>query len=526
MMKKKSHPEFVRALKARNLKITVVGTYENCLSRVAVRCDVCGWEWAPVGGSLLRGYGCPKCAGTMRKSHAEFVEELKSRRDDVIIVGPYVKALEKTRFRFLKCGHEWDVTPAHILNGRGCPLCAHSRRGASQRLTMERFLKRLHKIDRNLVVREGGKYVNYTTPIPLRCNACKYEYEVKPSDVLHGGGCPNCHRACTSFPEQFIRHAFVRMLGESEVLSRDKTAAGVELDVCIPALRAAVEPGSWYWHRNLVERDREKRLLCERKGIRLITVYDHYDETAVPFDDCLVTPCDLASRRNMDKLVAVTKTLFGAFGLDSNLAAGEWETIRRRAELDSRRMTTEEFRAELAGINDKIEVIGEYTRASDKIRVRCKVCNHEWSVAPTTLRRGSGCASCAGRLKLSHERFVERLNLLHPEIVPLTEYVNSQTRMTFECRACGHVWSAQAYSLIAKSRSSGCRKCSVRAMLRRRSQKVRCITTGEVFDTLREAAAKYGVSRSAISQCCSEPPKLKRAGGREWEYVDLLSGER
>lgn len=248
---------------------------------------------APVGGSLLRGHGCPKCAGTMRKSHAEFVEELKSRRDDVIIVGPYVKALEKTRFRFLKCGHEWDVTPAHILNGRGCPLCAHSRRGASQRLTMERFLKRLHKIDRNLVVREGGKYVNYTTPIPLRCNACKYEYEVKPSDVLHGGGCPNCHRACTSFPEQFIRHAFVRMLGESEVLSRDKTAAGVELDVCIPALRAAVEPGSWYWHRNLVERDREKRLLCERKGIRLITVYDHYDETAVPFDDCLVTPCDL-----------------------------------------------------------------------------------------------------------------------------------------------------------------------------------------------------------------------------------------
>lgn len=28
-MKKKNHPEFVRALKARNLKITVVGTYEN-----------------------------------------------------------------------------------------------------------------------------------------------------------------------------------------------------------------------------------------------------------------------------------------------------------------------------------------------------------------------------------------------------------------------------------------------------------------------------------------------------------------
>lgn len=68
-MKKKSHPEFVRALKARNLKITVVGTYENCLSRVAVRCDVCGWEWAPVGGSLIIGKTkCDEIKNEMRPS--------------------------------------------------------------------------------------------------------------------------------------------------------------------------------------------------------------------------------------------------------------------------------------------------------------------------------------------------------------------------------------------------------------------------------------------------------------------------
>ena len=75
MMKKKSHPEFVRALKARNLKITVVGTYENCLSRVAVRCDVCGWEYDeeqgyPEGGiapgtkweDVPEDFECPLCS--------------------------------------------------------------------------------------------------------------------------------------------------------------------------------------------------------------------------------------------------------------------------------------------------------------------------------------------------------------------------------------------------------------------------------------------------------------------------------
>ena len=90
-------------------------------------------------------------SGVKLKSHAEFVKDLKSQRDDVIITGRYAKALEKTKFRFSKCGHECDITPAHVLSGRGCPECGRSQKGASQRLTMEIFLERLHKIDPNLV---------------------------------------------------------------------------------------------------------------------------------------------------------------------------------------------------------------------------------------------------------------------------------------------------------------------------------------------------------------------------------------
>lgn len=211
----------------------MLGTYTNSLSKVNVKCDICSWEWAPIGGSLLRGHGCPKCGGTMQKTHAEFVEDLKSKRNDVIIIGPYVKALQKAKFRFLKCGHEWDVTPAHILSGRGCPECAHSHRGASQRLTMEIFLERLQKIDPNLVVGEGATYVNNHTLIPLCCKACGYKYKISPHDVLNLRGCPHCHRSCTSFFEQFIYHTFAYILGKSNVLSREKNTIGRELDIYI-----------------------------------------------------------------------------------------------------------------------------------------------------------------------------------------------------------------------------------------------------------------------------------------------------
>lgn len=95
MVKKKTHIDFCHELKAQNLKVTVLGTYKDYNSKIAVKCDKCGCEWSPRAGSLLHGHGCPRCAGVKLKSHAEFVKDLKSLRDDVIITGRYVKALEK-----------------------------------------------------------------------------------------------------------------------------------------------------------------------------------------------------------------------------------------------------------------------------------------------------------------------------------------------------------------------------------------------------------------------------------------------
>ena len=581
MVKKKSHTDFCDELKARNPKITILETYPNYNSKIAVKCDICGCEWFPTPSNLLHGHGCPKCGGTKQKSHVEFVKDLKAKRDDVIIIDRYVKALQKAKFRFLKCGHECDITPAHILSGRGCPECGRSHRGESQRLTMEIFSKRLHRIDPNLVVKENVMYINNHTPMPLHCNACGYEYKISPHNVLTTHGCPNCHRACTSFLEQFIYHSFAHILGNCKVISREKTVTGVELDIYIPDLKAAIEPGSWHWHKNLVARDREKHLLCKEKGIRLITIYDHYDDLTPPFDNCFVTHYDLTSRRNTDKLIEITKTILSEFDLDPNFSINEWEEIKKNAQIDSRRMTTEEFKEELSNINDKVKIIGDFTGANNKLKAQCKTCNHKWYVAPTSLRLGSGCPKCAGTMKITDNKFVKKLNLLQPRIIPLTKYINSKTSVTIKCKVCGYIWSTKPYHLLAKSGRTGCPKCSDKARrthddfvaeiarlsptikimgtyvsrkkpllvqccecnntwqsypgnllkgtgckrckskkaIRQRSRKIRSITTGEIFNTLKEAAEKYNISSSAICLCCSN--KNKHAGGQEWEYIHL-----
>ena len=49
-----------------------------------------------------------------------------------------------------------------------------------------------------------------------------------------------------------------------------------------------------------------------------------------------------------------------------------------------------------------------------------------------------------------------------------------------------------------------------------RARKIRCIDTGEVFNTIKEASKAYNVGRTNIGECLSG--RTKTAGGYKWEY--------
>lgn len=58
-----------------------------------------------------------------------------------------------------------------------------------------------------------------------------------------------------------------------------------------------------------------------------------------------------------------------------------------------------------------------------------------------------------------------------------------------------------------------------------RARKVKCVTTGEVFNTMKEACEKYNISNQNISKCCRG--RLKSAGKHpvtgeklKWKYVE------
>lgn len=53
-----------------------------------------------------------------------------------------------------------------------------------------------------------------------------------------------------------------------------------------------------------------------------------------------------------------------------------------------------------------------------------------------------------------------------------------------------------------------------------RARKVICEETGEVFETIKQAAEKYNISHGHISQACKKQYGRKKAGGFSWTYAE------
>ncbi|EFS9388098.1 hypothetical protein H2Z72_000907 [Escherichia coli] len=111
------------------------------------------------------------------------------------------------------------------------------------------------------------------------------------------------------------------------------------------------------------------------------------------------------------------------------------------------KLSHEEQIAAIAKVNPDVEVIGEITGGHKKVLCRCKVCDHEWLPVPSHLKRGYGCPKCAGNAKLSHEEQVAAIAKVNPDVEVIGKIINNGTKVLCRCKVCDHEWSAIPYSL-------------------------------------------------------------------------------
>lgn len=400
----------------------------------------------------------------MKRTHEEFVKLVEENNPTIEIIGIYTKATDRIAVRCKECGYEWMPKAYSLTQGKSCKHCsarkgAKNNKGKTGVKSKEKFISELKEINPSIVIE--GDYINCHTNIACVCSICGHSWTAKPYSLLQGHGCPRCVKSGTSFMEQFIKTSFEKALGREKVFSRDKTAIGMELDIYIPSLKMAIEPGNWYLHQKSLKRDEEKRRICKDKQINLITIYDKFPQDRIkPFDEnCFVYKDDL---NKIDHVVIIdlVRKLFCIANIQCDFTDAEWSEIEKEAYDNAKAKTHIDFVKELYKIQPTIEVLGEYKNANKKIKVRCKICNYEWEGVPANLLVGDGCKKCG--TKKAHEKFrkeqayfEEQVKKVNPNVIIIGEYNGRHNPIEAKCLICGHEWKPRASSLLRGSNHKG-----------------------------------------------------------------------
>lgn len=128
----------------------------------------------------------------------------------------------------------------------------------------------------------------------------------------------------------------------------------------------------------------------------------------------------------------------------------------------------------------KIEFLSSYRGMTEKIKCKCKECEHIWTPVASSLMQGTGCPYCAKkRIAQSNGKYLEKARSCSPLTKPmsnddfmrklkqanynydkidfLTPYLGAKTKIKCICKKCGCEWDANTSSLI---KGSGCPRCA------------------------------------------------------------------
>lgn len=212
MARQKTHKQFVAEIANINQNIEVLGDYNGARNRLSVRCKLDGHVWESTPTNLLKGYGCPKCVGLVKKTNEQFVRELAHINPNIEVLTEYKSARRHVHLKCKVDGFEWNATPSHLLSGRGCPKC--SRRLKRSHLD---FVNELAKINPNVDVL--GEYKNSQTNLLVKCKLDGYQWNPRANSLIQGQGCPKCGKNARKTTDDFVLemselHQDIEVLGD------------------------------------------------------------------------------------------------------------------------------------------------------------------------------------------------------------------------------------------------------------------------------------------------------------------------
>lgn len=197
MPKKKTHEEFINQVKEKFNHIEVLEEYCGDRNPINFKCTIHDYIWNGRPNTLLASKcGCPKCgielrASKKRKTNEEFIDEVKSINENILILSKYSKSHDYVKCRCLIDGYEWETMASCLLKGNGCPKCGIEKVQAPRRRNQEHFVEQLYDVNPNIEL--ISSYIGSHDKISVKCKVCDYEWTTLPGSLLYKKSqCPQC----------------------------------------------------------------------------------------------------------------------------------------------------------------------------------------------------------------------------------------------------------------------------------------------------------------------------------------------
>ena len=191
----RTNDEFLNCVKLNNSNynnIEILSEYKTFKGKIHCLCKIDGHEWYPTAQGLMNGSGCPKCGGTLRLTHEDFIERFNQseKSDEIEIISKYKTQHEKIKCRCKVDNHEWYALPQNLLRGHGCPKC--SAKDASVRNTKlhEQFIEEMKNIHPDYIILD--EYTSGICTLRYKCTVCGDIRKSTASSLLRGDMCKTC----------------------------------------------------------------------------------------------------------------------------------------------------------------------------------------------------------------------------------------------------------------------------------------------------------------------------------------------
>lgn len=238
MAKRKTHEEYLKELKENKIKVLPIENYQKSRIKIQHICYCGNDQWFVSPNNVLRGRTCGcKWEPYQLKTHEQYVTELKEKDLKARPLEPYKTGVIKIR-HLCECGNDqWFVSPRNVLNGRKCGCT----KGDKKRFTHEKYLIKLK--EKNIEVKPLELYIGIDKPIMHLC-ICKEKWKISPNCVLRGNKC-----GCKKSLSQALSHKeYLLRLAEKKIkvkpLEHYKSSQIKILHLCTCGVKWSVNPAN------------------------------------------------------------------------------------------------------------------------------------------------------------------------------------------------------------------------------------------------------------------------------------------